>query len=234
MPPESWFWTHDGQQHQVNTVVTAGSRLIRLSAYGSGASRRFAGLVYRDGGPERTYQMDLDAAAATACPHPVAVTVDDERRFWVVMEPARAAPSSLRVHLEATTVRAALAAGAHIADLATYVSDGTRYYAVVLDERPGPCWLLAGVTAGELRSGLRRLHAKPTLIRAHPDEPRFTAVAVPADRPPRYWYTDLTGDQVASRLERKGSYPTDLDAIRTPAGVRFTVTMRRERHWWNF
>jgi len=115
MPPESWFWTHDGLPHQVNTVVTAGSRLIRLSAYGSGTSRRFAGLIYRDGGPERTYQMDLDAAA----------------------------------------VRAALADGAHIADLATYVSEGLRY-------------------------------------------------------------------------------PTDLDAIRTPAGVRFTVTMRRERHWWNF
>src|SRR6266581_2183075 len=93
-PPETWFWSHDIQSNQVNSVVMPGMRLVRLSSYGKGSGRRFAALVYKEHGAERTYAVDLDAAALEARlrdtgARPVGITASADAgppKFSVVLE----------------------------------------------------------------------------------------------------------------------------------------------------
>src|SRR5690349_680351 len=92
-PPEAWFWSHDIRADQIKYVVTPGMLVMRLSSYGSGDARRFAALMYKEAGLERSYAVDLDAAAlATKLQdtgaRPVAITVTEGAplRFHVVLQ----------------------------------------------------------------------------------------------------------------------------------------------------
>src|SRR5258707_1160327 len=135
-PPETWFWSHDIKSDQIDSVVTPGMRLVRLSSYGAGKARRFAALVFKEPGAERTYALDLDAAALAARvketgARPVAITVASgadagdgdaaQPRFSVVMETGPGPLASLHVDLDEAGVRALLDDHHGIADLATYV-----------------------------------------------------------------------------------------------------------------
>jgi hypothetical protein len=244
-PPETWFWSHDIQTNQITSVIMPGMRLVRLSSYGAGSARRFAALVYKEPGVERTYAVDLDAAAlearlAETGARPVAITahVPDATtadpgtpRFSVVLETGPGPLSSLQLGLDEAGVRALLDDHHGIADLATYVAGGARRYAVIIEERPGPSWLFTGVDAHQLDAKLLELDAQLVRLRGYTTGGRqqFAAVAE-RSRPTGWaWYTDLDGDAVARNLENNNAYPVDLDATRDHRGVRFTVVMYRQR-----
>lgn len=238
-PPETWFWSHDIKPDQIDSVVMPGMRLVRLSSYGTGTGRRFAALVFKEPGPERTYAIDLDAAALAARvrdtgARPVAITADvtdAKPRFSVVLETGPGPLSSVHVDLDEAGVRALLDDQHGIADLATYVVDGARRYAVIIEERHGPSWLFTGMTAHQLDAKLVELDAALVRLRAYTEGGRqaFAAVAERARVPGWAWYADLDPDGVARKLETNGAYPFDLDATRGDRGVRFTVVMYRER-----
>jgi hypothetical protein len=235
-PPETWFWSHDIKPTQIDSVVTPGSRLVRLSSYGEGAARRFAALVYQEPGLARSYALDLDAAALTAKladtgARPVAITVAADARFSVVLETGPGPLASVHVDLDEAGLRGLIDDQHAIADLATYVAGGARRYAAIVEERATRSWLLAGVSAPELDAKLLEHEAGLTRLRAYRDgaTPRFTAIAE-RGRPAGWaWYADLDGDGVAKQLEVNASYPIDLDATRGDRGARFTVVMVRER-----
>jgi hypothetical protein len=236
-PPETWSWSHDIKPGQIDKVVMPGMRLVRLSSYGSGAARRFAALVFKEPGPERTYAIDLDAAALEARirdtgARPVGITVDAGAtpRFSVVLEAGPGPVSSVHVDLDEAGVRARLDDAHVIADLATYVAGGARKYAVILEERPGPSWLVTGVAAHELDAKLLELGATLVRLRAYTagGKPQFAAVAEPSRVTGWAWYADLDGDAVARNLENNDAYPFDLDATRDDRGVRFSVIMYRQ------
>jgi hypothetical protein len=235
-PPETWFWSHDIKPHQIGTVVMPGTRLMRLSSYGAGTARRFAALLYKEPGPDRSYAIDLDAAALAARlgdtgARAVAITVDLEHRFSVVFETGPGPLSSVHVDLDEPGVRALLDDQHCIADLATYAVDGARRYAVIVEERSGPSWLFAGVTAAELDAQLLAHDAALVRVRGYAEagQQRFAAVAERARGAGWAWYADLDGDAVAKRLEANAAYPVDLDAVRDDRGVHFTVVMYRDR-----
>ncbi len=235
-PPETWFWSHDIKATQIASVLMPGSRLVRLSSYGTGAARRFAALVYKEAGPERSYALDLDAAAVTAKlaetgARPVGVTVDDTGRFSVVSETGPGPVATLHVDLDEAGAQALVDDQHGIADLATYVVDGARKYAVIVEDRPGTSWLFTGVSAPELDAKLLEHDAMLARVRAYSDggKTRFAAVAE-RGRPAGWaWYADLDGDGVARQLENNAAYPVDLDATRSDRGTRFTVVMVRDR-----
>jgi hypothetical protein len=242
-PPETWFWSHDIQSDQINSVLMPGMRLVRLSSYGHGKGRRFAALVYKEPGIERTYALDLDAAALHARlresgARPVAITVDvavdaGERppRFSVVLETGPGPLSAVHLDLDEASVRALLDDDHGIADLATYVVGGVRKYAVIVEEREGPSWLFTGIKAHDLDAKLLELGAQLVRLRGYAAGGRqeFAAVAE-RSRPSGWaWYTDLDADAVARKLEDNSAYPLDLDATRDERGVRFTVVMVRHR-----
>jgi hypothetical protein len=238
-PPESWFWSHDIKPDQIDSVLMPGMRLVRLSSYGAGASRRFAALVYKEPGPERTYALELDAAALAARvqdtgARPVAITADVNDalpRFSVVLETGPGPLSSVHVDLDDAAAHALLDDQHGVADLATYVVAGVRRYAVIVEERAGPSWLFTGVTAHELDAKLVELDAVLVRLRGYTENGRqaFAAVAERSRLTGWAWYADLDGDAVARNLESNGAYPVDLDATRGDRGVRFTVVMYRER-----
>ena len=234
-PPETWFWSHDIKATQIDSVVTPGSRLMRLASYGEGAARRFAALVYQEHGAERSYALDLDAGALAARldagARPVAITAAADGRFSVVLETGPGPLASAHVDLDEAGVRALIDDQHAIADLATYVTGGARRYAAIIEERAAQSWLFAGVTAAELDAELLAHGAGLTRLRAYRDgtTPRFAAIAE-RGRPAGWaWYADLDGDGVAKQLEANAAYPIDLDATRGDRGVRFTVVMVRER-----
>lgn len=238
-PPESWFWSHDIKPDQIDSVLMPGMRLVRLSSYGAGKARRFAALVWKEPGPERSYALDLDAAALAARvrddgARPVAITADasaGEPRFSVVLEAGPGPLSSVHVDLDDAGVRALLDDHHAIADLATYVVAGARKYAVIVEDRAGPCWLFTGVTAHELDAKLLELGATLVRLRGYAAGGRqeFAAVAERSRVAGWAWYADLDGDAVARNLETNDAYPVDLDAVRDERGVRFTVIMVRQR-----
>jgi hypothetical protein len=234
-PPESWFWSHDIKPTQIGSVVMPGSRLVRLSSYGTGAARRFAALVFKEAGPERAYALDLDAGALAAkvaeSGRPVAVTVDDTARFSVVTEAGPGPVSTLHVDLDAAAAQALIDDQHCIADLATYVVGGERKYAVIVEERTGPSWLFTGVSEQELDAKLLEHEASLSRLRAYSEggKAKFAAVAERTRQVGWAWYADLDGDGVARQLETNAAYPIDLDAIRGDQGVRFTVVMMRDR-----
>ena len=238
-PPETWFWSHDIQSDQINSVLMPGMRLVRLSSYGQGNRRRFAALVYKEPGPERTYALDLDAAAlearlAASGARAVGITVDagdGPPRFSVVLEIGPGPVSSVHLDLEEPAARALLDDDHGIADLATYTVEGTRKYAVIVEERQGPSWLFTGITAHDLDARLLELDASLVRLRGYTAGGRqlFAAVAE-RSRPTGWaWYSDLDADAVARNLENNSAYPLDLDATRDERGVRFTVVMARHR-----
>lgn len=240
-PPESWFWSHDIKPDQIDSVLMPGMRLVRLSSYGAGKARRFAALVWKEPGPERTYALDLDAAALGATlrdsgARPVAITADAgdgdaPPRFSVVLEAGPGSLSSVHVDLDDAGVRALLDDQHAIADIATYVAGGVRKYAVIREERPGPAWLLTGVTAHELDAKLLEHGAMLVRLRGYAQggKPQFAAVAERSGITGWAWYADLDADAVARNLESNDAYPLDLDAVRDERGVRFTVIMVRQR-----
>lgn len=238
-PPESWFWSHDIKPDQIDSVLMPGMRLVRLSSYGTGTSRRFAALVFKEPGPERKYALDLDAAALAAQvestgARPVAITVDassGQPRFSVVLEAGPGPLSSVHVDLDEAGVRALLDEQHGVADFATYLAGGVRKYAVVIEERPGPSWLFTGVTAHDLDAKLLEHGAMLVRVRAFAagGRPQFAAVAERSRVTGWAWYAELDADGVARNLENNDAYPFDLDATRDDRGVRFTVVMYRQR-----
>ncbi len=238
-PPETWFWSHDIEADQIDSVMMPGMRLVRLSSYGKGKARRFAALVYKEPGPERTYALDLDAAALAARlrdtgERPVGITVDaldDGPRFSVVLETGPGPLASVHLDLEDDGVRALLDGHHGIADFATYAAGGARRYAVILEEREGPSWLFTGITGHELDARLLELDAQLVRLRGYTAGGRQQLAAVAErSRPSGWaWYADLDADGVARNLENNSAYPLDLDATRDDRGVRFTVVMVRHR-----
>jgi Bacterial tandem repeat domain 1 len=237
--PEAWFWSHDIRSNQIDHVVTPGMRLIRLSSYG-GERRRFAALIYKEPGPERTHALELEAEALAAQlretgARPVAITTDPgdagPRRFSVVLETGPGPLCSVHVDLDEAGVRALLDDRHVIADFVTYLAGGTRRYAVILEERAGPSWWLTGVTALELDARLLELDATLVRLREYQsgDRRELAAVAERIKLPGWAWYADLDGDAVARNLESNDAYPVDLDATRSERGVRFTVVMYKGR-----
>jgi hypothetical protein len=235
-PPETWFWSHDIKATQITSVLMPGSRLVRLSSYGTGAQRRFAALVFKEAGPERSYALDLDAAALTAKlaetgARPVAVTADDVGQLSVVTEIGPGPVATLHVDLDAAGAQALIDDQHGIADLATYVVGGARKYAMIVEDRPGPSWLFIGVSAQELDAKLLEHQAMLSRVRAYSEggQAKFAAVAERVRPAGWAWYADLDGDGVARQLETNAAYPIDLDATRGDRGVRFTVVMVRDR-----
>jgi hypothetical protein len=238
-PPDAWFWSHDIQPDQIDSVVMPGMRLVRLASYGAGAQRRFAALIFQEAGPERRYALDLDAAALTARladtgARAVGITVDESSgaaKFSVALETGPGPLSSVHVDLDDAGVRGLLDDHHTIADLATYTVAGARKYAVIVEEREGPAWFFTGVTAHELDAKLLPLGAQLTRVRPYTNGTRRELAAVAEKgRATRWaWYTDLDGDAVARNLESNDAYPYDLDVVRDDRGVRFTVVMYRQK-----
>jgi hypothetical protein len=238
-PPQAWFWSHDVRGDQIKYVVTPGTHLMRLSSYGGGERRRFAALMYKEPGPERSYAIDLDAVAlashlADTGARPVAITAfagDETPRFSVVLQHGPGPLCSAHVDLDEPGVRALIDDAHGVADIATYELGGARRYAVVVEERAAPSWFFAGVTAHELDARLLELDASLVRLRAYSDGGRtlLAAVAERARGPGWAWYTDLDGDAVARNLETNSAYPIDLDATRDARGTRFSVVMVRDR-----
>jgi hypothetical protein len=235
-PPETWFWSHDIKPTQIASVVTPGSRLVRLSSYGAGPTRRFAALVYQETGPERSHALDLDggglaARLAETGARPVSITVNADAQFSVVLETGPGPLASVHVDLDDAGLRALVDDEHGVADLATYVAGGARKYAAIVEERSAPSWLFTGVSAQELDAQLIERGAALTRVRAYREAGalRFAAVAE-RGRPAGWaWYADLDGDGVARQLETNAAYPIDLDATRDDRGARFTVVMVRQR-----
>lgn len=239
--PDAWFWSHDIRSDQIKYVVTPGMHLMRLSSYGSGERRRFAALLYKDAGSERSYAVDLSAAALAAQlaetgARPVSITVaaeeaDGSPRFSLVLQHGPGPVCSAHVDLDEAGVRALIDETHGIADLATYAVDGARRYAVIVEERTGPSWLLTGVTPHELDSRLLELDASLVRVRAYVEDgkPALAAVAERSRGGAWAWYTDLDADAVARNLENNRAYPIDLDATRDARGTRFAVVMVRDR-----
>ncbi len=232
----SWFWAHDAQADQLSALVDTGLGdtglvdtglgdmgtgvpglgLVRLASYGDGPARRFAALLRT--GPARTFEVDVPADRIPV--DTVAVTGTGPT-FTVVREAGRASS----VHFgESLPPGNSLPAG-RVLD----ISSSTPTAAYVLAQPPGsggpPAQqVLAGLDERELRRALRRLDAQPTLVRLGIDG-SLTAVAEPG--PPTRWAAGIDADEVAHELNRRGAYPLDLDAVRTGAGVRFSVVVRR-------
>jgi hypothetical protein len=93
-PPEAWTWSHDIESDQIDSLIMPGWHLMRLSSYGKDNHRRFAAVVFKESGPERSYVLDLDAAAIETQlretgARPVAITIDadgSQRRFSLVLQ----------------------------------------------------------------------------------------------------------------------------------------------------
>jgi hypothetical protein len=231
--PRAWFWSHDIEPDQIDSIATPGTRLARLSSYRSGDRRRFAALVYLDAGPQRSYALDLDAEALRSVTgRPVAITVDERgpARFTVVLEPEPGPAAEVHPDLDEGGVRALLDGSRRIVDLATYADSEVRRYAVVVADGAAGSSFITGVTADELDDRLRGTGVEIRRLRAYREGGRslLAAIAEPSRRAGRAWYSELDADGVARELERNDAYPVDLDATRDERGTRFTVVMSRQ------
>lgn len=227
-PPESWSWSHDIKPHQIGSVVTPGSRLVRLSSYGDGERRRFAALMFA--GPERKHVLDLDATQLAAAladgARPVAITASTDAKFSLVVEHGPGALATAHVELDAAGLRALVDDQHAIADFATYTRDGQRRYAAIVEDRAAHSVVITDASAAELDAQLIAQGAVLTRVRAHGDG-RLSAIAERSKQAGWAWYADLDGDGVARQLENNAAYPFDLDATRGDRGTRFTVVMYR-------
>jgi hypothetical protein len=239
-PPDSWFWSHDIESDQIDSLLTPGMHLMRLSSYGSGRNRRFAAVLFKEAGIERSYLLDvapdqLAAKVAASGDRPVAITaetLDDDVRFSLVMAKGPGSLTSLHTDLDDDGLRA-LADGQHaIVDLAVYAVGGARKFAAIVEEHAAESWVLTGVSAHELDAKLLELGGTLARLRPYSEggQRRFAAVIDKRVVGRWAWYTDLDGDTVAKHLDANDAYPFDLEATRDDRGQpRFTVVMYRDR-----
>jgi hypothetical protein len=226
--PARWYWSHDiGPDQFTGTLAIPGTRLVRLSSYGTRDRPRFAALIYEEPGPLRRPLLDLGPEALDGV-RAVSVTADPGQppRFSLLTEPGPVDSTVVRAGLDEDGLRAVLGEGWGIVDLAVYASGGGRRYAAVLERRAEPSWLVTGTELGAVKRELRRLGAAPTRLRTD-GTGHLTAVADRSFRGRWRWYADLDADGVAGRLEAHRAYPVDLDARRDERGVRYSVVMRR-------
>jgi hypothetical protein len=233
--PAGWYWSHDIAPDQLPSVLLPAAQLLRLSTYGQGARRRFAALLHTGSAAlsaEPGWVLELDAATLAGWlpgRRAVAITVsDDGPRYSVVLGPTAGPPTTVHLDLSEADLRALPDERHAILDLATYLAAGRRTFAAIVEPRTAPSRLFTGLRPRELTAQLRGTGLAPVRLRAYYEagEPLLAAVAAPAPRRSS-WYADLDADTVARRLDRRSAYPTDLDAVRTERGVRFTVTMSR-------
>lgn len=237
-PPGAWYWSYDIKHEDLDSVLTPGVRLVRLSSYRKGTSPRLAALAYKEPGPARRYALDLDAAAAQKLvaesgERPVAVTVapgDGPPRFSLVLETGPGPVARLHLDLDEAAARALLDGQHAITDLATYGSGGARRYAVIVEDRAVQAWLLTGLSPHQLDEKLIDHGAALVRARAYTEggTQLIAAVAERGDPGPWAWYPSLDADAVARQLEQNKSYPFDLDATRDEQGLRFTIVMYRD------
>jgi hypothetical protein len=223
-----WFWAHDIKPDQVGSVVGPGACLVRLSSYGRGAARRFAALARFGASAPRSYALDVDASGLAALTGwPVSVTVSEDGLFSVVLD-REGPPAAIRYGLGAPDLDAL---GGTVLDLATYLDRGQRAYAVVVADGAAGAGsrVVTGLTARQLRHRLRELGAVPSRLRGYQEggELRLAAVIDPAGTGTYTWYADQGADGVAHRLEADRAEPTDLDAVASAAGPRFSAVMHR-------
>jgi hypothetical protein len=236
--PDAWYWSFDIQPEALGSILVPGARIVRLAAYRKSDRPRYAALVYQDGGPERRWLFDLEAAAiegalGNAAARAVSITVDaagPTPRFSLVTQSGPGPLSSVHVGLDAAAAGALLDDQHTFADLVTYLDQGERRYAVIREERSGPSWLLTGLTAHELDAALVERDAGLARVRGYLDGgvQRFVAVAERVESA-WAWYHDLEAEAVARALETNAAYPFDLDVARDDRGLRFTVVMYRDR-----
>lgn len=239
-PPETWFWSYDIESDQIDSLMMPGMHLQRLSTYGSGKARRFAGLAFKEPGSERGYLIDLapgDVAAKVAASggRPVSITAEalaDDVRFSLVVAKGPGPLTTLHLDLDDAGLAALVDDQHTIADFATYTIGGVRKYAAIVEERSGQSWVLTGVSSHELDAKLLELGATLARLRSYVDGgARKLAAVIDRSSVGRWaWYADLDGDAVAKNLEENDAYPYDLDAYRDERNqLRFTVVMYRDR-----
>jgi hypothetical protein len=231
--PAGWLWAHDAQPGQIGRLSTGDAYLIRLSAYGSGPTTRYAALLHQGASGRRIHAIDLTPAdLGDLSARPVTVTATAGTggpRFGVVLDEGPGAPSTVHVGLDAAGLHA-LADDRHVVtDLAPYLDGVERRYAAVVEERAGRHEVLTGLTVRELGDRLKKLGGAPVRVRSYVDggRPLLAAIVDPERDGYVRWYADVDADRVAGLLERHRAYPIDLDASRDGRGVRFTVVMRR-------
>jgi hypothetical protein len=239
-PPDSWFWSHDIESDQIDSLLMPGMHLMRLSSYGSGPKRRFAALLFKEAGADHSYLLDvapdqLTTQIGVSGARPVALTaemLDDDVRFSLVLAKGPGSLTSLHTDLDEAALRA-LADGQHsIIDLAVYSVGGARKFAAIVEEHAAESWVLTGVSAHELDAKLLELGGTLVRLRPYSDggQRRFAAVIDKSNVGRWAWYTDLDGDTVAKHLSESDAYPFDLEATKDERGQpRFTVVMYRDR-----
>ncbi|MBL8018879.1 MAG: hypothetical protein JNM27_04360 [Leptospirales bacterium] len=239
-PPSGWFWSHDIQTSQIETTATPGYRIQRLSVYGAGRHRRFAGF-FEPGMPARRYAVDLTSdmiKKQNPGLNPVSLCVDaslPEPGFSAVLEPDPTNESVIQVDLNEKQLHALVSEQRRITDLVVYSKAGARRYAVIVRTmkaiagKQEPWFLFTNLSQAELAMQLQRSKARLLRLRRHTEkgEVRFHGIAVPAGKTKSTWYASIDADSLAEALERENSYLIDLDAFNNGAGLRFTAVMIR-------
>lgn len=238
--PSGWFWSHDIQTSQIETTATPGYQMRRLSVYGAGKQRRFAGF-FEPGSPARKYAVDLTSDVVKKPNHglnPISLCVDTslpEPRFSAVLEPGSDVESVIKVDLDERELHGLVADQQRITDLVVYARAGVRRYAVIVRTtraavgKQDPWFLFTNLTQAELEVQLQRNRARLSRLRRYTEkgETRFYGIAVPAGKTKSSWYASINADSLAEALEKGNSYLVDLDAFNNGTGLRFTAVMIR-------
>lgn len=242
VPPDAWFWSHDIRSQGLGDLMLPDMQLMRLSAYGDGASRRLAAVAYRQGSREPSsyildrLPLDLQNELARAAGSPVSLTVeivDEQPRFSAVLQRQEGlCPAAFFFGLtKSDLIRHVMDGRRQPRDLVTYQIRGVRWYAALFEVATSPVELMVEVDEDDLRRWLKRGDHVLTRLRGYgePGARRFLAMARKMSVGAWHWYDNLAPDQVAERLAAHRAYPADLDAHRVGTDpVRFSVVMYAE------
>lgn len=231
---DTWFWAHDVRAGQIDSLAVPGTRLVRLAQYDLGVGRRFVALAHGGAG-RATYALDM--ADPGGLGSVAAITGTRATGFTVVLDPA-GPPTEVRPGLDVAALVALPAAGLRVVDMTPDGGAGTftavvtavaaradgQSSAVAARAGGGSSVVLAGATERELDRRHRAAGVEPVRVRAVPGG-GFVSIAEPRRGGVR-WRTGLDADAVGRALNRRRSWPLDLDPVATPRGLRFTVVLR--------
>ncbi|MCE9600506.1 MAG: hypothetical protein K8S54_21285 [Spirochaetia bacterium] len=235
-PPVGWFWSHDIQADQIGALALPGYQMQRLTVYGSGNLRRFAAFLER-GAAVRFYAIDLkvdqlQTEIRNTRSNAISLCVDAstaEPRFTAILEKNASPSSTVKADLNESELHKLINGPQSVEDLVTYSKNGGRKYAVILGKKDSPWLLFTDLSRNEVASNLDKSKARLTRIRAYSEngKTRYSGVAKPAGSMRWSWYTDLTADALAEKLEDDNGYLLDLDATSATNGLRFTAILAK-------
>jgi hypothetical protein len=237
-PPSSWWWYYGLDANGVTSKINEhGARIVSLSSYLSGGSRKFTVILQKNTGQAWWWYYGLSAQDLSKKIQESGGRIIDLQayqdgsalKFNAVLLKDSSTAWWWYYGLDANALGQKLTQNnARLIDLDTYVENGVRKFAAVMVKNTGQAWWwYYGVTPDALAAKLQETGGR--LVSLTPYEEggtlKFAAVLLKDPGQAWWWYYGQSADALAKQIEAHCAWLVDLESYESNGARVFAAVM---------